>query len=98
MKVYAVIDGDYDDRFTAGIFSTWAKAYDFAMKPYPRLWCPCIEICVYEVDGDIIWGPVTVIQMPKGDKAFYVNPKYSADVDPTDTITNTGDNNDQMES
>jgi hypothetical protein len=91
MKVYAVIDGEREDRFTAGIFSTWAKAYDFAMKPYPRLWRPCIDICVYEVDGDIIWGPGTVIQMPKGDKTRWVNPEYSTDIDPTDNTNQQGE-------
>ena len=91
MRVYAVIEGEYDDRFTAGIFSTWAKAYDFAMNT-PKHWRPFTEICVYEVDGDIIWGPKCVINMPipKGDEAVLVNPEYSADVDPTENINQQG--------
>jgi hypothetical protein len=99
-----VLDGEYEDEYTIGIFSTWAKAYDCAIKA--NNWWPSTYIDVWISDGGSHKPPydrqglciVRMIENELGELVRWVNPKYSADVDPTDTITNTGDNNDQMES
>ena len=103
-KVYQVLDGEYEDEYTVGIFSTWAKAYDCAIKA--NNWWPSTYIDVWTIDGGSHKPPqgrlgiciVRMIENELGKLVRWVNPEYSADVDPTDTITNTGDNNDQMES
>jgi hypothetical protein len=103
-KVYQVLDGEYEDEYTVGIFSTWAKAYDCAIKAN-NCW-PSTYIDVWIIDGGSHKPPqgrlgiciVRMIENELGKLVRWVNPEYSADVDPTDTITNTGDNNDQMES
>jgi hypothetical protein len=98
-KVYQVLDGEYEDEYTVGIFSTWAKAYDCAIKA--NNWWPSTYIDVWTIDGGSHKPPydrqglciVRMIENELGKLVRWVNPGYSADVDPTENTNKRGGEN-----
>ena len=91
MKVYISKYYSNDEEITFGVFSIWEKAYNHAMQFKEELtdywWNVCIG--VWEIDSDEYKVSMLIAKgklNDDGDYTRWVNPEYSADVDPTENI------------
>jgi hypothetical protein len=93
MKVYIPNHCDYGPHTIFGIFSSWEKAYDCAMQ-VNLLHFSDVYIEVWEIDSDEYEISMLIVKRGKwtddGKFIRWVNPGYSADVDPTENTNKRG--------
>jgi hypothetical protein len=91
MKVYLTKHCNYSNEITFGIFSSWKKAYERAMQVH--LYCASlVHIEIWEIDDNEYEQQITIAKRKwiGGSSIRWVDPGYSADVDPTENINQQG--------